>query len=386
MLKKFAWLIPILLVGLFCAPPAGRAQTSTPGSPAVTPEPFPNSDRYPAEVTLTSPEGLTTLYRLQIDIGDLRTAGGSHAIPAAGEPFEPLIATVYVNPAEVEALAQYGLAAIPIPNLSLRAFKQYGPGSGAPNAWPSFNQFVLRMQGLAATHPDLVRMVSIGKSVNNRDLWCLKITDNPDLEENEPEFRYVSTMHGNEPVGIEMTLRLGELLLSSYGTDPILTNLVNEEEIWLCPIYNPDGYVAGSRGNAHGVDLNRNYPDPITDPVDDPAGRELETQAFMYFGYGHRFTMGANYHTGALVVNYPWDGTGHTPSSSPDNTIFHTNSVGYAIRNPMMYNVEFTEGVTQGWVVVFNLRRTAGLGLLLARRTPCHHRSLRLPVSVSCLQ
>ena len=89
---------------------------------------------------------------------------------------------------------------------------------------------------------------------------------------------------------------------------------MNEEEIWLCPIYNPDGYVAGSRYNAHGTDLNRDYPDPIIDPIDDPAGREPETQAFMYFGYGHRFVQGANYHGGALVVNYPWDAEGHTPS------------------------------------------------------------------------
>ncbi len=108
--------------------------------------------------------------------------------------------------------------------------------------------------------------------MQGRDLWVLKITDNPDVEEDEPEFKYSANHHGDETVGIEMTLRLAELLVDNYGTDPTLTELVDEMEIWLWPIYNPDGYVAGSRYNANGVDLNRDFPDRFTDPVDDPAG------------------------------------------------------------------------------------------------------------------
>ena len=63
---------------------------------------------------------------------------------------------------------------LPFPSLTRACakFQLYGPGNGLPNAWPSFALFVLRMQGIANTHPDLVRMVSIGKSVNNLDLWC----------------------------------------------------------------------------------------------------------------------------------------------------------------------------------------------------------------------
>jgi len=101
----------------------------------------------------------------------------------------------------------------------------------------------------------------------------------PDLEEDEPEFKYSSSHHGDETVGIEITLRLAELLVNNYGVDPTLTELVDEMEIWLWPIYNPDGYVASSRYNAHGEDLNRNFPDRFTDPIDDPAGHEPETQA-----------------------------------------------------------------------------------------------------------
>ena len=241
---------------------------------------------------------------------------------------------------------------IPIANESFRAWREYGPGTKGVNSWPTFEEFTARIQAIANSYPSIVRMISLGKTVQGRDLWCLKISDYPDIEEDEPEFRYLSTMHGNEGVGTEMTIRLAEQLTLSYGSDPNLTNYVNEMEIWLCPIYNPDGYVNFSRYNAHGEELNRDFPDPITNPTTCAgvkAGCEPETSAYMNFGSTHTFVMGANYHTGALVVNYPWDGSGHNPVDSPDNNLYYTYSVDYARRNSMIWNGGFTNGVTEGW-------------------------------------
>jgi uncharacterized repeat protein (TIGR01451 family) len=338
-MKKLPLLLPILLAGAFLLSTA-RGQAQTPA-----PQPYPTG-QYPAEITLVTAADLQILYRLNIDIGDLRAADGS--TPLAGEPFETLIATVYITPEEAQALASAGLSAVPIPNPS----QQNGPHQ--PGDWPTFSQTVTRMQTIASTYPNLARLVSIGKSVNNRDIWCMKITDNPDAEEDEPEVKFSAAIHGDELTGIEMTLRMAELLTQSYGQAPYLTSLVDSMEIWLCPISNPDGYVSGSRENAHGVNLNRDFPDRFTDPVDDPAGHEPETQAFMYFGYAHRFVMGVNYHGGARVVNYPWDaitGVAALPDSNyaPDDTLLHDFSVGYASRNPYIYNIEFPEGVTRGW-------------------------------------
>jgi len=341
-LPSILLLLGIMLVtttALAGQPPAGQGP----------PEPFPFSDRYPAEVVLHSPEEMAVLARLRIDVGDVRPLDGRHRSPGPGRPFEPLRATVYINQTEAERLAEEGLIARPIPNESLEAFRRYGPGVTGPDAWPTFEEFVARMQGIADAYPNLVRMVTIGQSVQGRPIWLLKISDNPDLEEDEPEFKFTSTMHGDETVGIEMTIRLAELLTGQYGLDPDLTELVNEMEIWLCPIHNPDGYVNGSRYNAHGEDLNRDFPDRITDPDDDPAGREPETQAFMYFGYDHSFVMGANYHGGAAVVNFPWDSVPSPPDYAPDDAIFYDFSVGYAIRNPMIWNGGFPNGVTRGW-------------------------------------
>ncbi len=339
-MKKLLLLLPILLAGAFLlSTERGQAQ-------APTPQPYPTG-QYPAEISLSAAADLQTLYRLNIDIGGLRPADGT--FPAAGAPFETLIATVYITPAQAQLLANAGLTAVPIPNPS----QQNGPHQ--PGDWPSFDQTVNRMQTIASNYTDLVRLASIGTSAGNHAIWCMKITDNPDTEEDEPEVKFSAAIHGDELTGIEMTLRMAELLTQSYGHSAYLTSLVDSMEIWLCPISNPDGYISGSRYNAHGVDLNRDFPDRFLDPVDVPTGHEPETQAFMYFGYAHRFVMGINYHGGAKVVNYPWDAVTNgspippNPTPSPDDTLFHDFSVGYASRNPYIYNVEFPEGVTRGW-------------------------------------
>ena len=131
-------------------------------------------------------------------------------------------------------------------------------------------------------------------------------------------------------------------------------DLVDKMEIWLCPIYNPDGYVAGTRYNAHGEDLNRDFPDRFTDPIDDPAGHEPETQAFMHFGYDHRFVMGANYHGGAQVLNYPWDavaapGDPMIPDYAPDDDLFYDLGYGYTSRNSTFGMAVLKLGMTRGW-------------------------------------
>lgn len=315
---------------------------------ASTPEPYPNSEFYPAVVYLANADDLQNLYRLDLDVADLQPVDrllGSQGV------FTPSYATVYINPQQALALSQAGLPPQPIQNQGYRSYLAYGPGSGAPHAWPTFEEYVTRMQTLEAVHPDIVHLELIGYSVQNRGLYCMEITDNPGVDENEPEFKYTANHHGDETTGIEMTMRLAELLASNYDVDPVLTDLVDKMEIWLCPIYNPDGYVNGTRFNAHGQDLNRDFPDRFIDPIDDPSGREPETQAFMNFGYAHRFVMGANYHGGAQVLNYPFDAIEdpYHPEYAPDDQLFIDFGLGYTSRNPDLWNGGFDQGITRGW-------------------------------------
>jgi murein tripeptide amidase MpaA len=135
----------------------------------------------------------------------------------------------------------------------------------------------------------------------------MKISDNVNQQEEEPEFKYISTMHGDEPVGTELLMYLINYLVDNYRTDSLVTYLVDNTEIWLMPLMNQDRDALHQRFNANGVDLNRNFRDLITDSTNTLEGREPETQTVMNFCSGHSFVSSANCHTGALVVNYPWD-------------------------------------------------------------------------------
>ena len=110
-------------------------------------------------------------------------------------------------------------------------------------------------------------------------------------------------------------LHLIDYLLSGYGTDPQVTNLLNTTEIVINPLANPDGTYHGGnssvngavRYNANGVDINRNFPDPKVGQHPDGNSWQAETQAWMAYADANHFSMSTNFHGGAEVFNYPWD-------------------------------------------------------------------------------
>lgn len=213
----------------------------------------------------------------------------------------------------------------------------------APGAQPSYHTYetlTQDLQKIADDHPNLARLTTIGKSIQGRELWVMKISDHPDLEEDEPEVRYIAAMHGDEVVGKEMCVYLLDLLTDSYGTDPRITSLVDATEIWVLPSMNPDGTAAARRYNANNYDLNRNFPDQFTDPNDTTVGRQIETAHVMNWTAGRSFVHSANFHGGTLVANYPYDGTpsgASVYSWSPDDGLFRSLARTYADLNPALY-------------------------------------------------
>ena len=261
------------------------------------------------------------------------------------------VVTAYVTDGQFRALQAEGrsVSVLPRPGGTLEAQAGY----------PSYAELTAQLTAIAAAHPDLCRLVDIGSSVQGRSLWMMQISDNPGVEEDEPEFRFIASIHGNEPVGMVNCLNLIELLVAGHGSDPQVTELVDECELWILPLMNPDGYVAQSRYNAHGVDLNRDFPDRVTDPVNTLAGREPETAAVMQFGFTHSPVLSANFHTGSLVVNYPYDSDPNpfaSYSASPDDALFVSQSLAYAALNgPMSASPWFANGITNGvaWYTVY---------------------------------
>nr|XP_060612855.1 carboxypeptidase D [Anolis sagrei ordinatus] len=198
----------------------------------------------------------------------------------------------------------------------------------------------------ATEYPNIARLYSVGKSVEQRELYAMEISDNPGVHEpGEPEFKYVGNMHGNEVVGRELLLNLIEFLCRNYGTDPEVTDLVQKTRIHIMPSMNPDGYEKAHEGDASGVvgrnnsnnyDLNRNFPDQfvnITDPL------QPETIAVMSWLKSYPFVLSANLHGGSLVVNYPYDDDRQgvaTYSRSPDDAVFQQIALSYAKENVQM--------------------------------------------------
>ncbi len=183
------------------------------------------------------------------------------------------------------------------------------------DAYPSYPEYEQAMAQFQTSYPQLCRLVNLGTLPSGRKILALKISDSVNTEENEPRFLYSSTMHGDETTGFPMMLKLIDTLLRGYGTDPELSMLVNQMEIWINPLANPDGtYKAGNqtvsgatRFNAANIDLNRNYPDPQDGPHPDGEAYQPETKIFMKLADSLSFVLAGNFHGGAEVWNFPWD-------------------------------------------------------------------------------
>lgn len=200
----------------------------------------------------------------------------------------------------------------------------YAKNIQAWDFYPTYNVYDSLMTKFQQNYPNLCRTFSIKTLNSGRKILFVKISDNPDAKENEPIFLYTSSMHGNELTGYILMLRLIDYLLTNYGTDPRVTNIVNNTEIWINPLANPDGAYKGgnasvasaTRGNANGIDFNRNFPDPEAGQHPDYNAWQPETMAFMALADSIQFTMSANFHGGAEVCNYPFDTWAKNPADS----------------------------------------------------------------------
>ena len=103
--------------------------------------------------------------------------------------------------------------------------------AAADDSWIEYSEIGPILADHEARHPDLCARYDLGLSVEGRHLWALRISDNVLLEEDEPEFKYISTMHGNEILGTTLCVMLIDHLLTNYGTDPQATNIVDEIEL-----------------------------------------------------------------------------------------------------------------------------------------------------------
>ncbi len=226
------------------------------------------------------------------------------------------------------------------------------------DVYPTYDAYVTMMNQFAVNYPSLCKIVEAGNTTQGRKILFAKISDNVNVREAEPQFMYSSSIHGDETTGYILMLRLIDSLLTGYASNPRITNMVNNMEIWINPLANPDGTYKGGnntvngaiRGNANYIDMNRNFPDPQNGPHPDGNAWQAETIIMMNLAGANNFSHSANFHGGTEVVNYPWDtwATLHA-----DNTwwmfISHLYADTCQANAPSGYMNGYNDGITNGY-------------------------------------
>jgi len=244
-------------------------------------------------------------------------------------------------------------------------------------AYHSYDQVVDKLENIAADHPEFADLFSLGPSTckiyfeqgyssyadYQHEVWCIKLSDNPNIEEDEPNVYFGGLIHAREAISLEVTLFILDYLADNYGIDPDVTNWINNTQIWFFPLINPDGYKIvydqintmhrknlRDNNNNHspgsstdGVDLNRNFgyvwgsngtsSTPSNDLYHGPyAWSEIETTYLRDIIQARRFAGGITYHSHAEQVLYP---LGHLPGAcSYDHLIMHDLATEMAVTIP----------------------------------------------------
>ncbi|XP_038611982.1 carboxypeptidase M [Tachyglossus aculeatus] len=255
------------------------------------------------------------------------------------------------------------------PLLSLLSWWWWCPCSGLNFSYHGQAALEGFLGDVAAAHPDIAHLHSVGTSAAGRNLWVLVLGRFPTKHTvGIPEFKYVANMHGDETVGRELLLHLIDHLVTNDGRDPVITRMLDTTRIHIMPSMNPDGfesitepncYYSEGRYNGNSFDLNRNFPDAFENHSE---VIQPETRAVMNWLKSESFVLSANLHGGAVVASYPFDNgnektgilQGH--SLTPDNDVFEYLAYVYASKNSKMQkenqcknSKSFTSGITNGY-------------------------------------
>jgi hypothetical protein len=258
----------------------------------------------------------------------------------------------------------------------------YARGRKGHNFGPfhTYSETVAELDAVHAAYPDITaEKISLGTTHEGRDIWAIKVSDHPELQEDEPEVLFDGLHHAREVITVEVVLNTLNHLCQNYGTDPDITFLVDHRQIWFVPIVNPDGFVynetnwpdgggmwrknrRNNGGGSYGVDLNRNYPyqwggvgssgDPDGETYRGPyAGSEPEVQAMMGFIESHQFVTHQSYHSYAELILIPW---AYTAAHTADDSLFRV--IGNEMVRDSGYDVGqagevlyYCSGVTTDW-------------------------------------
>lgn len=130
------------------------------------------------------------------------------------------------------------------------AYKAYRESLFFPRAveefedYHSLEQVEAKMMQLAEDFPHIVAMEEIGRSIEDRPIYALRISDNaPDIEPEEPGMLVTGCHHAREWISVSVPLFFADYLAENYLADGQVTRLITYSELWIVPVLNPDGYA-----------------------------------------------------------------------------------------------------------------------------------------------
>jgi len=223
---------------------------------------------------------------------------------------------------------------------------------GSMGGYYSYQEMLDILDDMAAQYPNLITQkaqISDIETHEGRPIYWIRVSDNPNIDEDEPEILYTSVHHAREPNSLLQNIFFIWHLLENYEDDEEIQYLLNNTELYFIPCVNPDGYVWNETTNPNGggfwrknrrdngngsmgVDLNRNYsfnwgwdnqgssPNGNSETYRGPsAASEPETQAVQFLCNNHEFQISLNYHTFGNLLIYPW---GYSDAPTVDHPIF----------------------------------------------------------------
>jgi|LakMenEpi03Aug12_release.lakeMendotaPanAssembly.Ray.scaffolds.fasta_scaffold47493_2 hypothetical protein len=213
---------------------------------------------------------------------------------------------------------------------------------GSMGGYFTWNEMKQILDSMVLLYPNLitVKQPLSPQSIEGRDIYFVKISDNPNINEAEPELLYSSLHHAREAASLSQLIFYMWYLLENYATNADIKATVDNTELFFVPCVNPDGYVYNqttnpngggmwrknrrNNGTSFGVDINRNYgynwgfdnagssPTSSSDTYRGPSAfSEPETQAMRNFCNTRQFVSALNAHTYSNLLIYPW---GYLPS------------------------------------------------------------------------
>ncbi len=239
-------------------------------------------------------------------------------------------------------------------------FPQKSPGECMPiiDFYPTYEAYEEMMYSFEENHPEICKIKTLGTLNSGRKILAAQIGDKLDELEDEPNFFYSSTMHGDETTGFLMLLQYIDHLLCNYSEDPRITHLLNNINIYINPLANPNGTYRGGnhtvedaiRFNSSFADLNRNFPDPKGGDHPDNRNHQEETIIFMSFADSVPIHLSCNIHGGIELANYPWDTYEHLHADTDWwEDICRTYADTVQHNSPDGYFTDQTNGVTNGF-------------------------------------